>query len=573
MVRPRVFPTAVRYFPYRLHAPELNDRCLSDDKILFWWIIILISVRFWMVDSIDLIATRTPHDDYLFINLAKNILGGQWLGPYDHYTLIKGPGYPLFIAVVHYLGLPLLFAQQLLYSLFSILVVVALRPLVNGRLLLMAVFALVLLNPFMHLYPAVGRVMRLGLSMPLVLVTFTCMFGLVSRVRGSLKSKILWSSGLGLFFSYLWFTREEGIWMVPSMGVTLLLFLLADAIYSKKELLLRLLLIAWIGCIFWGLQTTFASLNEKHYGHPVINELKSVQFSSALGSLMNIDTGEVQRKVPVSTEAQKLAFSVSPTFAQLKPVFKKNKSTVWPPSFYIWKLRSTAARGGYVDTLTDALEFYGQIGAELQQSCEVGTLPCYDRKPTLRPPWHAEYNYKIWPVFSEIFTEAVTFSLFDNDGMKVNAEISYGPKEIMVDYEFFTREHLVPSQRSVLNSQPSYHTHMKTEKFRILVDIAVIYKWLIPVLFSFGVIVHLLLFARETVTQNYSGEIWLLFVILGGLVSLVSVLTYVKITLWPITRPLFSAYPLILLYIAVAAAAAGRAWENARRDRVRVDQF
>ena len=166
----------MKYFPYRLRAPELNERRVSDDKVLFWWIIILILVRFWLVDSMDLIATRTPHDDYLFIKLAKNILSGQWLGPYDHYTLIKGPGFPLFLAVVHHLGLPLLFAQQLLYSLFSVLVVVALRPLVTGRLLLLAVFALVLLNPFMYMYPGVGRVFRLGLSMPLVLATFTCMF-------------------------------------------------------------------------------------------------------------------------------------------------------------------------------------------------------------------------------------------------------------------------------------------------------------------------------------------------------------------------------------------------------------
>jgi hypothetical protein len=361
--------------------------------------------------------------------------------------------------------------------------------------------------------------------------------------------------------------------MVPSMGLTLLLFLLADAIYSKKELLLRFLVIAWIGCVFWGFQTIFASLNEKHYNHPVINELKSPQFSFALGSLMNIDTGTVQRKVPVSSEAQALAFNVSPTFAQLKPIFENNRSNAWPPSFYIWTLRSAADKGGHVDTLTDALAFYGDIGAEIHQACEAGTLLCYDRKPTLRPPWHAKYNYKVWPVFSELFTEAVTFSRFDEDGMKVDGEISYGPKEIMVDYEFVTREHLVPSRRSVLNNRPSYLTHMKTEKFRILVDIGVIYKWLTPVLFSFGVIVHLLLFARETVTKSYSGEIWLLFVILGGLVSLVSVLTYVRITLWPITRPLFSAYPLVLLYISVGAAAACRAWENSRRDRIYGGQF
>ena len=546
---------------------------MSDDKVLFWWIIMLIAARFWLLDSMDLIATRTPHDDYLFIRLAKSILSGQWLGPYNEYTLIKGPGYPLFIAVVHYLGLPLLFAQQLLYSLFSVLVVVALRPLVASRWLLMVVFVLILLNPFMFMFSGVNRVMRLGLSMPLVLAVFTCMLGLVTRVRGSWKSKIMWSSGLGFFFSYLWFTREEGIWMVPSLGLTVLLFLLADAIYSKKELLLRFLVIIWIGCVFWGLQTIFASLNEKHYGHPVINELKSAQFSSALGSLMNIDTGKVQRKVPVSSEAQALAFSVSPTFAQLKPILEKKRSSAWPPSFYIWTLRSAADKGGHVDTLTDALEFYGVIGAEIHQACEAGTLPCYDRKPTLRPPWHAEFNHKIWPVFSEIFTDSVTFSRFDEEKQKVNARISYGPKEIMEDYRFVTREHLVPSKRSVMNNQPRYYTHMKTEKFRILADIAAIYKWLTPGLFVLGAIVHLLLFVRETLKKHYSSESWLLFVILGGLISLVSVLSYVKITLWPITRPLFSAYPLVLLYISVGAAAACRAWENWRRDRIYGGQF
>jgi len=555
----------MKYFPYRLRAPELNERRVSDDKVLFWWIIILILVRFWLVDSMDLIATRTPHDDYLFIKLAKNILSGQWLGPYDYYTLIKGPGFPLFLAVVHHLGLPLLFAQQLLYSLFSVLVVVALRPLVTGRLLLLAVFALVLLNPFMYMYPGVGRVFRLGLSMPLVLATFTCMFGLVSRVRGSWKSKMMWSSGLGFFFSYLWFTREEGIWMVPSLGLTILLFFLADAIYSKKELLLRFLVVAWVGCIFWGLQTTFAHLNEKHYGHPVINELKSAQFSTALGSLMNIDTGDIRRYVPVSSEAHDLAFSVSPTLAQLKPIFEKSKSSAWPDSFYIWKLRAAASNGGHVDTLTDALDFYGQIGADIQQACDAETIPCYDRKPTLRPPWHAAYNHNIWPVFSKIFSDAVTFSMFDEEQMKINARTSSGTKEIMEDYIFVTGEHLVPSQRSVLNNQPSYYTHMKIEKFRILIDIAAIYKWLTPILFVLAVVAHLLLFVRETVKKQCSIELWMLIAILGGLISLVSVLTFVKITLWPITRPLFSAYPLVLLYISVAGLALQRAWNNSRQ--------
>ena len=155
--------------------------------------------------------------------------------------------------------------------------------------------------------------------------------------------------------------------------------------------------------------------------------------------------------------------------------------------------------------------------------------------------------------------------MFDEEQMKINARTSSGTKEIIEDYIFVTGEHLVPSQRSVLNNQPSYYTHMKIEKFRILIDIAAIYKWLTPILFVLAVAAHLLLFVRETVKKQCSIELWMLFAILGGLISLVSVLTFVKITLWPITRPLFSAYPLVLLYISVAGLALQRAWNNSRQ--------
>jgi hypothetical protein len=67
------------------------------------------------------------------------------------------------------------------------------------------------------------------------------------------------------------------------------------------------------------------------------------------------------------------------------------------------------------------------------------------------------------------------------------------------------------------------------------------------------------------VKKQYSTQVWLLLVLLGGLISLVSVLTFVKITLWPITRPLFSAYPLVLLYISIAGMTVQRVWEKKRQ--------
>jgi hypothetical protein len=46
--------------------------------------------------------------------------------------------------------------------------------------------------------------------------------------------------------------------------------------------------------------------------------------------------------------------------------------------------------------------------------------------------------------------------------------------------------------------------------------------------------------------------------LLGGLCALLATLSFVHLTLWPIRRPLYAAYPVILLYIALALAAFAR---------------
>src|SRR5262245_33964745 len=52
------------------------------------------------------------YDDALFIRLATALRSGDWLGAYDHLTLAKGMFYPLFIAVMSFLHIPLKFAEH-----------------------------------------------------------------------------------------------------------------------------------------------------------------------------------------------------------------------------------------------------------------------------------------------------------------------------------------------------------------------------------------------------------------------------------------------------------------------------
>src|SRR5947209_317222 len=79
-----------------------------------------------------------PDDDGLFARQAQALLNVRdlssgWLGAYDNLTLVKGPIYPLWIAVNKCLGMPLSLAEQLLYVAACALFTLAVRPLVRSQ--------------------------------------------------------------------------------------------------------------------------------------------------------------------------------------------------------------------------------------------------------------------------------------------------------------------------------------------------------------------------------------------------------------------------------------------------------
>src|SRR4051812_22443952 len=75
----------------------------------FWAAIALTAVKLWLTAAQTIYAIGPAfHDDRLFVELAARVLQGEWLGPYNQFTLAKGPLFPLFIAAMFKLGVPLL---------------------------------------------------------------------------------------------------------------------------------------------------------------------------------------------------------------------------------------------------------------------------------------------------------------------------------------------------------------------------------------------------------------------------------------------------------------------------------
>ena len=53
-----------------------------------WTAILLTLLKLWLTNAQTFFAIGPAfHDDQLFVKLAAHIINGEWLGPYDQFTL------------------------------------------------------------------------------------------------------------------------------------------------------------------------------------------------------------------------------------------------------------------------------------------------------------------------------------------------------------------------------------------------------------------------------------------------------------------------------------------------------
>lgn len=515
--------------------------------------------KLWLVNAHSLMATITPHDDLLFITQAHNILSGQWLGDYNQLTLIKGQFYPLFIAFSYYLNIPLLSAQQLLYAFASFVAVWAVYPLVRQKWLLFLLFILLLLNPFSFNYPAIGRVLRLGIYMSLGLLVFSCILGLYVRSRHSWRNAIVWSIGAGISLSAFWNTREESIWIVPS-----LLLLLLPAFFDLRRLpRSRAVILAGLYVLpllmLLGANYTLKTINRNHYGVFATIELETPEFKSAYGGLLRIKSDRWRQFYPAVKDVRDSAYTVSPAFREVRPFLDGPVGRKWqdlcgctdiPAAFFIWAFRDSVAAAGYYKDGPTTLQFYQRMGSEIDQACAEGRLDCRPRISSLVPPWYREYNLLLIPTYFSVLKQIVSFREFS---AAIEGMMSRGRRGIMFMYEIVTREKLLPSRRDVLQGYPNYHRHLNREKIRILSDIGTGYLKMIPSLFLLALATFLFTAGRSVIKREFPFFTMVSGAALTGILSIAFILTLLTITSYSeIERAMHSAYPMVLLFIVAS---------------------
>src|ERR1700741_498175 len=160
------------------------------------WIVIVIAsaTKLWLTGCRTLDAIGwADHGDHWFLRRAISILDGRWLGPYNSMTLIKGAAYPLWIAFISRLGIPLLPAQQFLYALACLAVSLALAPSIRSSALRVVLFVVVLFNPMTFSDDIASRVARESVYPALGLLIFAGVAGAILRLDARRRDVLPWA--------------------------------------------------------------------------------------------------------------------------------------------------------------------------------------------------------------------------------------------------------------------------------------------------------------------------------------------------------------------------------------------
>ena len=520
-------------------------------------------LKIWLGDAYMLRAVFAPHDDNHFVTLASHILNGDWLGPYDkytQYTLMKGVFYPLFISFSNVLGIPLLTGQHLLYAAATVLFILSISPYVKNKWWLFIIYIFLLFNPFTII---VDRVFRLGIYPALTILVIASAFGLYSRSFMKNGKSWRWAILLGLSLSAFWHTREEGIWIIPSLLV-IVLFTLFRTWTDKESSLKKIAILYLIPMALLGLSTLIlAAMNWHNYGVFTPLEIHSSEFESAYSGLLRIKTDKYLRYYPVLKEARVKAYEVSPAFAELKPYLEGKSGKGWqgarpdiPAAYFIWAFRDAVQKAGYYNfeysdnpkNIKQTFEFYKRMGSELNDACDTGKLECTRLVSSFIPQWRKEFTDLLFPTYLKTLKMLVTFDGFD---YKRRDMYSTGSNRTFQLFGTVTNEILMPDRNSVVQMRPEFYKEYTSVKKRITRNIwKNFYVSTIPWLFVFFVIFMLVRGAYELVKGNYHPVTVLGLSALAAVLSNTAILTLVSITSYSeINRAMNPGYPVLIIFI------------------------
>jgi hypothetical protein len=554
---------------------------------------LLTLAKLWLDSALRIKAEPSQAwDDGLYVRLAQSLLSGDWLGPYDQFTLIKSPLYPAWLALVHGLGVPLLLAQSALYAGVGLVLIRELRRAGMSRIPLLLLYGIYLFNPMVEV-----RVLREGAYTSLLVLLLAALLRLRRGFGEGTRSALFGSILLGVTLAAVWLTREEGLLVLPAVGIFYLAFLAGLRSPGATPRGIRLLALL-VPFLVLGAATQGASLaNARRYGVYAITEQNSSAFASAFGSMMRVEQPRPIPYVLVPWTVRIQLYQVSPTLASIQSFLDGNQGALmvrrgWLFSpcrgfipcpdyaglWVMWALRQAASDAGHHASGEEAMQFYRRIADEISRACDTHALKCGPPRDSIIPPWRSAYGPDMERIlvrgWATVLSVPVRPYVLDPD---TQDSVSEADPVGLERFSALTGNRLLPAEGSA--DAAAQWSRLDREKLSVLRGIARLYQGFFPFLVYAGAAAFLI--ALPFAIWRLRGSV-LLLVATALLVSIVLrlfVLSFIEVSMFPAFAnwPAYITplYPLLVLFAGLSLAelsrlaVEGRLWVGALRESSR----
>jgi hypothetical protein len=356
-------------------------------------------------------AILSPHDDQLGIELASNLLAGDWLGVWNNRTLAKPPGYSLYLSMAHFIPIQLAVLNQIIYIiLVGVVLVLAQRFFACSDLVkkiaTYITFVYLIFQPILF-HPEANRIYRSSLPIMMLTLVFALLLlkiferlnHPINFLKMELKDKIKVYSLFGLLsFTYAMMVlfRYESFWIVICSAPLIILMILLKFAgvrkvkgefwgYIKFLIPIPIFVVVFYFSPIYAVQES----NQVRYGVPITENYFQGSFPEAINLWSSINVGRDPRPyVIVSSDQRNAVYEISSTAALLKPYLEDRESGWHAPAcaklnlcdnvgaWFTWQIRDAAVQTGTVYSERTFQNFFQTIATDIKSACDRKYFEC-----------------------------------------------------------------------------------------------------------------------------------------------------------------------------------------------------
>jgi hypothetical protein len=406
-------------------------------------LVLLVSVvGVWLRHGVPIsAAARSGYDDVLYVRQAHYLIEGKWLGPFDKFTLAKSPGYPMFIALTHDLGISVKVGEQLTLLLAAGFSAACVWVLVRRVAAAVAVYAVIVLIPD-SFSPVSAPLLRDSWYAPLTLLFVTASFltGYLALTRARLVWTVPVAVVAGLSGAVFWLCREEGPWIAPALVVSLGGLSLLVLALRRRELRTESTMKAPVwrrAGVFIAMLVvvagTFAApigyvmdRNHNAYGAALTNDVSAGAFAQAFADWTRVNAGPRISHVPISRAERAAVYRISPAAAELEPSLE-SPTNAWlyfscgvhagrcdiNGAFTVWAVRDAAVDARHFGSEGAVQRYFRTLDDQIVAACSSRRLSCSARLPVSLQPLLTVDVGRLTSTVWRSFKELVWSSRFD----------------------------------------------------------------------------------------------------------------------------------------------------------------